>query len=408
MEESNLFSSIFKYIETKSSTPQENYLTEIFAYSLKNDIFLFKQLMARVFGESEIDHIGLNYSVHTQIHYKDDKKSFFDMLIKVTYKGETTLIIFEHKYDSPIGADQIDKYIKIPAKNIKLHDHPEMIVKDKRIVYICKFSAINGLRKYKNDLIPINWSEIFSLASNSSDLIVKEFADYLLELEQGPVTPILNFENRLNTIHKNDMESMNDAKMHKYLLPYFSRFKDKYSNELNELLNQISNNEVILEEGKKIYSHYGKVGIETDQGPRYDPNIFLGIMYDGHDNGIFEMNSDKIFKQSVVKDFYVQISLDGEYSKKHPKSVLDKFMNFYKKNKTDKVDFYISDSFDKVLLRDVKHDFRVTRNKWRKLVIVSKFTSVVTSYDDADKQMEELFKFYEKWLKAIILEGIKL
>lgn len=157
----SLFKNLFRYTQSALKSPQEDFLTEILAYCLINDIE-FQRVFLNNIGITEYDSSKLK--VTTQKTYIEGKP---DIIIDIEHK---LIVLVECKYGSPLGEEQLERYTKILD---------QQTAKQKKLIFLTK-----NYHTFNQDLniIHLRWFQIFTLLNSSNDLITKEFKKYLKEL----------------------------------------------------------------------------------------------------------------------------------------------------------------------------------------------------------------------------------
>lgn len=196
---SNLFSRLFKYRGRDNVSPEENFLTEAFAYLLDNDRALLQEILHFARNKFDSPRLLEDFSlmeteVSTQKNYKN--KSRANNFIDLEVKSGLDLLWFEMKVESGLsGHDQIEKY--------------EMLLEERNLDE--NQSGVILLTKHRTEpddhknyyLGNILWSEIYTEIREhlgSIDVpspirfIEKEFLIFLEEKSMAPFNPFTQEE----------------------------------------------------------------------------------------------------------------------------------------------------------------------------------------------------------------------
>jgi hypothetical protein len=173
--EYDLFLKSFKYIQTNSKTPLENYCTEIFAYILKSLINRQDEIVMKIlelfgieiFEKDDLQKIEINTQIGDKIN-KGEQRIIPD--IQIEYNN-TKKILIEVKIDADLNVywhtgesiDQLALYKKIPHTNIfsltKHYIDTTSIEEDHKIL----------------------WTQIYTIFSYSNDELILNFLNFLKE-----------------------------------------------------------------------------------------------------------------------------------------------------------------------------------------------------------------------------------
>lgn len=160
----SLFTKLLSYKPSDNYTPFENYLTEIFAYCLKND-YVFRDSF--IFECLKLES-SINFSISTQNQYAEFGKP--DIEIEL----DNYNILIENKVDSGEGFNQLLRYEQILKK---LKDD----TKKKILVYITMFYEQKELSNENVQLIQVRWYEIHNIIrsgySETTQLLKKFLSD---------------------------------------------------------------------------------------------------------------------------------------------------------------------------------------------------------------------------------------
>lgn len=221
----SFFNKIYKYKQSDLRHQKENFLTEIFAYCLTNDL-LFRQNFLSLIKCSESVEM---FNCATQL--SDNVFGKPDVLIEI---NDDTIILIECKVGSTQEETQLKRY-----SNILLKDK----AKKKFLIYLTKYFEETESFQSPINFLAIRWYDVSEQLLNSKNDVSKEFYNYLREEKMS--TKISFNKSELSAI-KNIQETF--AKMNEFIL----LAKDR--------LEIYVHSKILL--SKKV--EYGNYGITTD------------------------------------------------------------------------------------------------------------------------------------------------
>jgi hypothetical protein len=109
----NLFNQLFTFHAKENFSAKENFLTEAFAYLLQTNKAVCEAFVGGVIGSRV--QIEPGYDVTTRMaEHLNGKRRFPNLGLSVrTSEGVCWRIFSEHKWDSPVRADQLIEYADI-------------------------------------------------------------------------------------------------------------------------------------------------------------------------------------------------------------------------------------------------------------------------------------------------------
>lgn len=151
-----IFEELYSYRPRAGSTPAENFLTQAFAHVLRKDHRACEAFISLAYGES----IGLpeSYTVDTQLaRGEDDDAGIPDMQVRATLEDERQLhLICEHKWDAPVSAEQLGRYIRTLPQERRLA----------RVVLIANTRELpKGSPKAGSTFTAMTWSDVHGCLS---------------------------------------------------------------------------------------------------------------------------------------------------------------------------------------------------------------------------------------------------
>ncbi|MEA5627130.1 PD-(D/E)XK nuclease family protein [Nostoc sp. UHCC 0251] len=175
----SLFSALRKYPKSQELDPIENFITEGFAWLLRN-----KELLAREF----IDYLNQKLPeplplTHILPEWKTQHTFPGGQIDMVADFGQFALI-FEHKIWSYLSPGQLDKYREYAETNLKWSQKYKLIL----------ITGLTRQHEQQPDLA-LTWSDVYKflkhwLETKSEDSLVHDFIDMLAEENLGPAAPV--------------------------------------------------------------------------------------------------------------------------------------------------------------------------------------------------------------------------
>lgn len=362
----SVFSYVKSYIPTSQRNPQEDYLTQIFAWMLNNVDGLLIEYCKFLVRNSATPHVIFNdtdiYSVETQYTVPNGR---IDMLIKVDQGG----FIIEHKIDAFLSENQLTNYT----------NSREYIGSGKfYTVLITRFKRQHT--QYSD--IKLTWNEIHQFMKvfserkkeeEDSKFMLSQFSSFLVEqglanykpIDEGDLTfyfkpQVVDFDTKLNSMFNSlDLEKI-----------------------VNECPGLINVNPTYF--GPKFTkSRWGRKGI--DFFTVWEPGIFAGILMTGDDHRLPTLNESK------GPDFVVFV--EYEYKKSGSRDKERKL-------------FLNTQSFvelkNKLQLDHGSFDYLpgLSKSPWRVLVLRKSFSEVIPINSSFDEQLQSL--------QAMIISAINI
>lgn len=205
-----LFNTLYKLRSKSEREKREDYLTEIFAYCLREDTGLLKAFLKK-FKISQSELVG-DYKVETQKRFVKLKKynHSSDSVPDIVITTDDTVIFFENKINSPESFEQLKRYTE------QLNNRGEV---NKILIYITKHydPKIEGdiIGQLDNEIkfIPIRWYELCNFLGNQepfSNLLTNELLIYMKETGLSMKTKFDNSEIKLLSSFSNTIAKLDD------------------------------------------------------------------------------------------------------------------------------------------------------------------------------------------------------
>ena len=266
----NLFESLFNFHPRKHHKPEENFLTESFAYLLRVDECVRNCWLSTLLDNSNINVATCKIMTRQSEKDMENGNSIYpDMLIDVHFSGgHHYLLHFEHKWNSPCNEKQLIKYQKV-VENKGPHA---------RLVFVgASYKQKSEAARYlpDNKCSCFLWEDVF-LALNDipkKSLVLKEFLGFMKSQGLGPGRPI----------SVEMIKSSTPASYLESLLIFAQKLKNNYSWEVIP---------------KRFHAYisarkgYGRVGIRFET-KNWKPAITVGFLYDVTDHRVTLVNPDK-------------------------------------------------------------------------------------------------------------------
>ncbi|MGD1851141.1 MAG: hypothetical protein ACFCBU_11230 [Cyanophyceae cyanobacterium] len=280
-----LLSSLRKYRPREGHDPLENFITEAFAWILREHSD-FSSFFLRAIGERSPEHwIDINEEKgewNTQFNFD---AVFPDMV----YLSEGKAIIFEHKAWSSLHENQLDNYRNYAGRHF---------------IENCIVLITASVRQHdQNPDVAVCWSDIFTLIeswlreNSDSSFIFKDFLDLLKGEGMGAPAPIT----------------------HEAIKYYYASSNLKRT--ISELIDRISRRDwsVYIQQDYEITvpnlrsqylgQAFGKIGIQLLNG--LFPGIYVGVDVDGEPYGFPPSYAEKGPDFCLILEF--DCSFHGQY-----------------------------------------------------------------------------------------------
>ena len=280
--EHNLFTNLFKYKESDSTTPLENYLTELFAYILRGLIEEKNPVVCKLMNNIfliPIDERDLSYiNIETQREFyvsELDRTARPD--IKITVHGKQVFFI-ECKVDSGLNQyrniDQIQLYEKIECNGKE---------KNMGVRTLSKYAISTQSEKFLPEH-SVFWRRIYSLFKKEN-----------FGLETNPI--ITNF---LAFLEENGMEERKELEFSKEGLNNYFALYDFLAENLNDFATKEKYSRV------EFYGNSDYFGFTINYNKR--AYIWVGTYKEDQEHRIIvetmAENEDKVFNKLENKSIY--------------------------------------------------------------------------------------------------------
>ena len=373
----SIFSSIKSYIPSEND-PAENYLTELLAWTLNNEEFRnFRKDFISIVSKGEIDEF-IEYSITTQRYIAN---KYIDMLIVIDRKYH---LIFEHKIFSEMhdidGRDQLGFYLESYSKELR-----ESESQNSNDINSVLRGILISVKKPRTDKYHVfTWQEIFE------KIYSKGLENYELE-ERFVVENIWTYihESGYNLVKNIDMES----------IAIYYKSVDLESNLKSLLENYIQFGLVPKDNKNKRFRYFENQLFYEDRYRRrigfsfyhsskdWKPNIFVGLLLDGHDHKLNDKIDDRNGLYSVV---ILEYDYNGLNKLKNDIKELSKKMKAEICLLNQRTDEKIYDMSEKQW------------NAYRILVILKPLKEIFGDAIEHDEQAHRLVEYYSSRIDSII------
>ncbi|RKF22274.1 hypothetical protein DBZ36_01100 [Alginatibacterium sediminis] len=364
----SLLVNISKYASSHQTSPIENFITEAFAWLLRNDEQVREALC--IILQSKGSDQGLSFeqlaesdSLDTQVNFNG---KYPDMLWYS--KDDQFCVIFEHKVWSELHHKQLHNYRAYAEEHLN---------KRHAIVLI---SAHVGQHR-QNPNIALCWHEVaqeiqkIDSKNGKLDWIRSEFVDLLKNNGLVDVSPI----NPLSVAYYNEVKRLDKQ---------LTNISERSRNLSWPLLNQENATVFTIPENRKI-NQWGRVGLTfssfvKDNPPAWKPGLFFGFVMDGSDHLI-----EDLLKEGPIAAVVLSINQKHFLSLKD-KGYYDRFVAHLRKQIPK--GWHISDRTEK--------GNRI--NKWHPLIIYRNLSEFIGDANTLDKQQQTYFRQMSEMQELIL------
>jgi hypothetical protein len=283
MKDDNLLVVLSKYKPREKHTPLENFITESFAWLLRNNREFATEFFHQMCNQQDPGKIK---SIDTQTCLSG---TYPDMVIQT----QSNVFLFEHKTYSPLSPNQLDKYREFGNKK-----YGE--------VSIVLITGSKSQHEQRPD-IALTWLDVYQFIKNVSSnlptaIFLDEFADLLKENGLGP-QPALSFESIISYLPSKNFR----PDLEQILWKVYETIRN--TNKIDSFYKNIAE----IKEGNikwngDIAKFWGRVGTEFLKVWR--PGVFVGCMVDNTDHANTYMDYSKGIDYCLILSFDQEISED--------------------------------------------------------------------------------------------------
>lgn len=347
----DLLTSLRKYKVTDKQDPIENFITEAFAWLLKNyddfSFFFIKEILEKLNSDLVVSEKP-NWST---------QKNFNGFFPDMVCEFNNNSLVFEHKAWTSLHENQLNNYKK----------HSNRIYNTSYIILI----TADKKQHEQNPDLAFCWYDIYKIIDrwldnkeNESLFMFKSFQNLLVNEGLGPAAPI----------------------SHNSILSYYSA--RSFTNNTLELIKRVFNNKqdffhsiFITEKDYKIVNkgkEWGRIGLSLLKN--WSPAIFVGFLVDGEDHATLPI----LGKRSP--DFSIILSFD-----------LNKYPEYYKNNNYINLLNYLQEEVEKLddnwnFYNHINDETVNKKNYWHPIHIrkpmIDLFKGTVTAEEQENKFIE--------------------
>jgi hypothetical protein len=150
------------YSKSNSSTPLEDFTTEVFASILENDEEIRKKFTSEILGLSCDD-----FKIETQKNYSLDMGE--RAVIDIVLRGKEVIVFIENKVESSEGVNQLEKYSRVLDG---LTGYTEKCLFYCTKYYDPKENRRPNFKQYR-------WYDVAKIMASSDDYLAREFYSFL-------------------------------------------------------------------------------------------------------------------------------------------------------------------------------------------------------------------------------------
>lgn len=362
----SLFSALRKYPKSQELDPIENFITEGFAWLLRN-----KEPLARDFVDYLIAKLPEPLTLAPTLPEWKTQHTFPGGQIDMVADFGNFAFIFEHKIWSSLKPGQIPKYHEYAKTNLKWSQGYKLIL------------ITGSTRQHKqNPDLALTWSDIYKFLKNwvenkSNDSLVRDFIDMLVEENLGPVAPV-SYEGIINYLPTKLLEDSLKKITLRAAQADWRWVSDKIGFKKDAPIPCIP-----------INYRWGRLGLDILDG--WFPGIFIGTLLDGSDYCVQPSNSH------LGPDFCLILSF-----------AIDKW-------KTVEGDFFHSDEYTKLRSRlkansgtwDFHdHRFEATKpNRWHPLHLRKPLAEVLRGTITFEEQVDRFILQGHEVIELLLAGG---
>lgn len=360
----NIFNALFEFRPRGKFTPEENFLTEAFAYVLESCEDVQKEWLSRVIG-NKVRKVS---ELRTRFTERDDDDNFVIPDMKISGElddGHKFVLFSEHKWRSPCNPGQIKRYIK------KLESDTAEF---KKVIFIgTSYSQVNVAENCHPSMKggAFLWADVFSLLGKSEhkETVLLEFLEFMKAQDLSPGEPITT-EMMTGYLQSRKFES-NLQQLASALSREFnwSFVPERYRNG---------------NEYPEIIDAMGRVSLQFGTS-HWKPALGVGFLYNTTDLRVAFVDP----KRGI--DLFLRIETDPDYQKR--------IQNVMRELKTKKDE--LTKHADSVLL----HKDPGNGNKHSILLVRSCLSNVIQDKQERHAQLEVIHATIRKWIEILFKDG---
>ncbi|MGK5089663.1 hypothetical protein WDW86_19090 [Bdellovibrionota bacterium FG-2] len=356
-DDNNIFDSLFTYRMGGDRSPNENFLTEAFAYVLRNDDLAFR-LWLKGCAEKDID---LVQDPHVETQWYAGTFGFFDLWVEYTVRGQKKQLIVENKWDAPTGKWQLEKYAEFAKKQPCT-----------RLLFVAPGQAKKDIAKKVVGCKAFRWDEFYTVLNGSRNDLKEntvQFLDFICRKGLGPMAPLT------------------EASMVSYL------DGNKVIDRCEAIMSQVGGRDWSCvrfprREGPFIPTNrWGRLALEFPRSQDWNPCVTLGILFDGRDHRV-ELCDPR-------RGLDLMLRIEGDRN-----AELESVRRIFEQKTRDWVEF-----MKKTKPNSKYSDVYGTKNKRTILLWRECLSDVLGDCANAEDQVDAIYERLKSWCKILFPDG---
>lgn len=359
----SIYSFIKSYIPNSNRDPKEDFLTQILAWTLMN-VPKFRQEYIR-FLVSQINSPNFFELPEEKTIIKTqyaNKNGYIDMFIR----GESNGFIVEHKIDSALSTNQIDKYKVAISKEFK------------GTFYTVLITTTHMQHTQQADVMLI-WADVYDFLLSIIDefdsqekFLLQQLASYLKQQGLGRMDPV-NMDNILGYFPGMQLESKLDVLFGRIVGTDWKTHCQNLGTVPNSTYNPTFHNK-----------RWGRKGIEFFS--TWEPGIFAGVIMDGQDHKLEPLDKENGPDFVVILEYDFNKNDKQLMAKRNQYIGSSNFLELKRRIEADPKGFDYIDGLEK--------------SPWRVIVLRKPLMEIFAGTESTEEQVNAL--------RDSIFEGIEL
>lgn len=372
----NLFSSLFSYRPRENLLPKENFLTEAFAWVLRDNPALASQLISLILHESGDENVSFTkFKIETQESYPTKRipnapdvniqlvRPDMEICFRDT-NNNPHWILFEHKWERSADDKQLLQYRKLL----------DSATERGHLVFIGRDVAPRDFAIHAELDLILTWTEIYRLITTikNKTFLAEHFLLFLEDHNMAPLKPfesdeLIGYVKGMNVEDKcvKLIRRLLDSKVSWHFLPH--PFRDVS-------VTAPSNS-------------FGRIGIQFV--PEWRPGLFAGFYLNPYDLKLPLVNEEKSIDLALF--------LDADPGDRPKREELESALS--------RIDGIVQDHA-KTNNRKIKVTVTGFKNRWRILAIQESLQDVIDMNPVNDEQqLAAIYEWIKEWSELIFKDG---
>jgi hypothetical protein len=356
----NLFQSLFSYRPGGVLTPEENFLTEGFAYTLKSEAEIGQAWARHVLERSGRTCKFDTCRVETQESFRrgDGGGAVFPDMVMRCSDGdrETYVILSEHKWRSPTNREQLRTYRNLLAD-----------CAERSCLAFIGATVLQRAEALPECDAAFLWEDVYQFLNPFADgnRMVREFTEFLQSQELGPQEPL----------------SLGIVAAYTYAQPV--------PGQCLKIIQRLADEEwpwdflpgMVRAQRQPQGLRWGRVVLEFGSGD-WHPGVAAGFLLDGSDHRLDLCDKERGFDLM----FLIEARPPGTNIK--GPAIQSKAGSLRKR-------------FSDVTVTDQNE----AKSRWRKLVVRKPLANVIHALGSEDAQVQAIYRQFEEWCTEIFADG---